>query len=81
MMTPVNLKKVSLFLHPCAIEKLISVDSIAGAMQQLKTGGAPQSTRKKRVVEESSDDDSNTDGDVGEETDGSETDTDTDEDA
>lgn len=61
-----------------------NLDSIAGQMQALKTGGIagpPPSKKKKKAVaaeEESSDEESNTDGEEADDT--SETDTDTDED-
>jgi translocation protein SEC63 len=54
------------------------LDSIAGAMNSLKTGNPPPKKKKKPAVEESSDEESNTEGE--EEDDTSETDTDTDED-
>lgn len=53
-------------------------DSIAGAMNSLKTGNAPPKKKKKPADEESSEEESNTEGE--EEDDTSETDTDTDED-
>lgn len=68
-----------LLFHPRSPLLTIYVDSLAGQMNALKTGGIsgpPPQKKKKKPVEESSDDDSNTDEEAN---DTSETDTDTDE--
>jgi translocation protein SEC63 len=54
-----------------------TIDSIAGQMQQLKTGGAPPKKKKKQQLKDDSSDGSDTEGDAESE---SETDTDTDSD-
>ena len=77
-----SLMRVRFFKHQLRNYANTKLDSIAGQMHALKTGGiagAPPQKKKKKPVQkdESSDEESDTDGEEAEDT--SETDTDTDE--
>jgi translocation protein SEC63 len=78
----VSQMRVGFIQHTSHIRILIAhtIDSLAGQMNALKTGGLtgpPPKKKKKPVKEESSDEESDTEGEETEDT--SETDTDTDE--